>query len=66
MRIKGLLLTNHMQKEMEMILLLPFIKVLIVITLLFGLWVLLGGSVLFAFVSVLITGLLVVLQQDFI
>ncbi len=66
MRIKGLLLTNHMQKEMEMILLLPFIKVLIVITLLFGLWVLLGGSVLFAFVSVLITGLLVVRQQDFI
>ena len=66
MRIKGLLLTNHMQKEMEMILLLPFIKVLIVITLLFGLWVLLGGSVLFAFVSILITGLLVVRQQDFI
>lgn len=66
MRIKGLLLTNHMQKEMEMILLLPFIKVLIVITLLFGLWVLLGGSGLFAFVSVLITGLLVVRQQDFI
>lgn len=39
-----------------MILLLPFIKVLIVITLLFGLWVMLGGSVLFAFISVLITG----------
>jgi hypothetical protein len=51
---------------MEMILLLPFIKVLIVITLLFGLWVMLGGSVLFAFISVLITGLLLVRQHDFI
>ncbi|AGN88204.1 hypothetical protein DFO56_10148 [Kosakonia sp. AG348] len=49
-----------------MILLLPFIKVLIVITLLFGLWVLLGGSVLFAFISIVITGLLLVRQHDFI
>ncbi|XTZ36881.1 hypothetical protein ACQYRI_12850 [Salmonella enterica] len=49
-----------------MILLLPFIKVLIVITLLFGLWILCGGSVLFAFISILITGLLVIRQHDFI
>jgi len=49
-----------------MILLLPFIKVLIVITLLFGLWVLCGGSVLFAFISILITGLLVVRQHSLI
>ncbi|MGY5957464.1 Phage shock protein G [Kosakonia sp. BK9b] len=49
-----------------MILLLPFIKVLIVITLLLGLWILCGGSVLFAFISVLITGVLVVRQHDFI
>lgn len=49
-----------------MILLLPFIKVLIVITLLFGLWVLCGGSVLFAFISILITGYLLYRQQDFI
>lgn len=49
-----------------MILLLPFIKVLIVITLLFGLWILCGGSVLFAFISILITGLLVVRQHSLI
>lgn len=49
-----------------MILLLPFIKVLIVITLLFGLWVLCGGSLLFAFISILITGLLVVRQHSLI
>ncbi len=41
-----------------MILLLPLFKVLIVITLLFGLWILCGGSVLFAFISILISGLL--------
>jgi len=46
-----------------MILLLPFFKVLMVITLLFGLWVLCGGSVLFAFLSVLITGF-TLLRQD--
>ncbi len=39
-----------------MILLLPLLKVLIVITLLFGLWILCGGSVLFAFISILLTG----------
>lgn len=49
-----------------MILLLPLLKVLIVITLLFGLWVLLGGTVLFAFVSVLITGLLLIRQHHLI
>lgn len=49
-----------------MILLLPFIKVLIVITLLFGLWVLCGGSVLFAFISILITGVLVIRQHSLI
>ena len=43
-----------------MILLLPLLKVLIVITVLCGLWVLLGGTVIFAFVSVLITGFLLV------
>lgn len=47
-----------------MILLLPLIKVLIVITLLFGLWVICGGSVLFAFVSVLITGFLLLRQYN--
>lgn len=47
-----------------MALLLPFIKVLIVITLLFALWVLCGGSVLFAFISVLITGCLLVRQHN--
>ncbi|MNB97235.1 hypothetical protein D3C75_444580 [compost metagenome] len=47
-----------------MILLLPLIKVLIVITVLFGLWVLCGGSVLFAFVSVLITGFLLLRQYN--
>ncbi len=47
-----------------MILLLPFIKVLIVITLLFSLWVLCGGSVLFAFISVLITGCLLIRQHN--
>lgn len=46
-----------------MILLLPLFKVLIVITLLFGLWILCGGSVLFAFISVLITGFLLVRQH---
>ena len=49
-----------------MILLLPLFKVLIVITLLFGLWILCGGSVLFAFISILITGLLVTRQHDLI
>lgn len=47
-----------------MILLLPLFKVLIVITLLFGLWVLCGGSVLFAFISILITGFLLLRQHD--
>ncbi len=47
-----------------MILLLPFIKVLIVITLLFSLWMLCGGSVLFAFISVLITGCLLIRQHN--
>ena len=47
-----------------MILLLPLIKVLIVITVLFGLWVVCGGSVLFAFVSVLITGFLLLRQYN--
>ncbi|CAI9408288.1 Uncharacterised protein [Lelliottia amnigena] len=46
-----------------MILLLPLFKVLIVITLLFGLWILCGGSVLFAFISVLITGFLLLRQH---
>jgi len=46
-----------------MILLLPLFKVLIVITLLFGLWMLCGGSVLFAFISVLITGFLLLRQH---
>jgi hypothetical protein len=55
----------HMQKENEMVLLLPLLKVLIVITLLFSLWLLCGSSVLFAFVSVLITaGLLVKQSRD--
>lgn len=49
-----------------MILLLPLVKVLIVITVLFGLWVLLGGTILFAFVSVLITGLLLIRQHNII
>jgi hypothetical protein len=49
-----------------MILLLPLLKVLIVITLLFGLWVVCGGSVLFAFISVIITGCLLYRQQDLI
>lgn len=49
-----------------MIMLLPLLKVLIVITVLFGLWMLLGGSVLFAFVSVLITGLLLIRQHNII
>ncbi len=48
-----------------MVLLLPLLKVLIVITLLFSLWLLCGSSVLFAFVSVLITaGLLVKQSRD--
>lgn len=55
----------HMQKENEMVLLLPLLKVLIVITLLFSLWLLCGSSVLFAFISVLITaGLLVKQNRD--
>lgn len=49
-----------------MILLLPLLKVLIVITLLFGLWVVCGGSVLFAFISVVVTGFLLYRQHDFI
>jgi hypothetical protein len=51
------------RRRIKMILLLPFFKVLMVITLLFGLWVLCGGSVLFAFLSVLITGFML-LRQD--
>lgn len=47
-----------------MILLLPLVKALIVITLLFALWVLCGGSVLFAFISVLITGCLLIRQHN--
>lgn len=47
-----------------MILLLPLLKVLIVITLLFGLWVICGGSVLFAFISILITGFLFLRQRN--
>ncbi len=55
----------HMQKENEMVLLLPLLKVLIVITLLFSLWVLCGNSVLFAYVAVFITaGLLVKQSKD--
>lgn len=53
----------HMQKENEMVLLLPFLKVLIVITLLFSLWVLCGNSVVFAFVSVVVTAALLVKQS---
>lgn len=49
-----------------MILLLPLFKVLIVITLLFSLWLLLGGSVAFAFISILITGCLLLRQQTLI
>lgn len=49
-----------------MVMLLPLLKVLIVITVLCGLWVLLGGTVLFAFVSVLITGLLLIRQHNII
>ncbi|WP_437888030.1 hypothetical protein [Phytobacter sp. V91] len=49
-----------------MILLLPLLKVLSVITVLFGLWILCGGSVLFAFISIIITGCLVFRQQDLI
>lgn len=56
----------HLQKENNMILLLPLVKVLIVITVLFGLWVLLGVTILFAFVSVLITGLLLIRQHNII
>ncbi len=39
-----------------MVLLLPLVKVLIAIAFLFGLWVLCGGSLLFAFISILLTG----------
>ncbi|STQ59413.1 Uncharacterised protein [Pseudescherichia vulneris] len=49
-----------------MVLLLPLFKVLIVITLLFSLWVVCGGSILFAFISVLITGCLLIRQQSMI
>lgn len=49
-----------------MILLLPFFKVLIVIALLFGLWLLCGGTVIFAFISILITGLLLIRQHNMI
>ncbi len=49
-----------------MIMLLPLFKVLIVITLLFGLWLLCGGSVIFAFISVLITGCLLFRQHSLI
>lgn len=47
-----------------MILLLPLLKVLIVITVLFSLWLLCGGSILFAFVSILITGFLVIKEHN--
>lgn len=47
-----------------MILLLPLLKVLIVITVLFSLWLLCGGSILFAFVSVLITGFLLIKEHN--
>ncbi len=47
-----------------MILLLPLFKVLIVITVLFSLWLLCGGSILFAFVSVLITGFLLIKEHN--
>lgn len=47
-----------------MILLLPLFKVLIVITVLFSLWLLCGGSILFAFVSVLITGYLLIKEHN--
>ena len=47
-----------------MILLLPLLKVLIVISLLFGLWLLCGGSILFAFVSILITGCLLIKEHN--
>lgn len=57
---------THAEGNTTMILLLPFLKVLIVITLLFGLWVLWGGSLLFAFLSIIITGVLLIRQQDLI
>ncbi|CBA29989.1 unknown protein [Cronobacter turicensis z3032] len=47
-----------------MVLLLPLFKVLIVITLLFGLWLFCGGSILFAFLSVLITGFILFRQHN--
>ncbi len=47
-----------------MILLLPLLKVLIVITVLFSLWLLCGGSILFAFVSILITGFLLIKEHN--
>ncbi len=47
-----------------MILLLPLLKVLIVITVLFSLWLLCGGSILFAFVSILITGFMVIKEHN--
>lgn len=47
-----------------MILLLPLLKVLIVITVLFSLWLLCGGSILFAFIAVLITGCLLIKEHN--
>ncbi len=47
-----------------MILLLPVLKVLAIITLLFGLWLVCGGSFLFAILAVLITGIALLRQWD--
>ncbi|KZE23678.1 hypothetical protein AVZ29_02725 [Cronobacter sakazakii] len=52
------------RRKMNMALLLPLFKVLIVITLLFGLWLFCGGSILFAFLSVLITGFILFRQHN--
>lgn len=45
-----------------MILLLPLLQVLVWITLLFSLWLIMGGTILFAVVSVSITALLLIRQ----
>lgn len=46
-----------------MILLLPLLRVLLLITLLFSLWLVMGGTLLFAVVSVTITALMLIRQQ---
>ncbi|MEY8710172.1 MULTISPECIES: hypothetical protein [Mangrovibacter] len=47
-----------------MILLLPMLKVLVVISLLFGLWLICGSSSLFAILAIIITGGLWFKRQD--